>query len=390
MDMVATGIPGFDLIAAGGMPSQRASLVTGTAGTGKTIFAAQFLVEGIRQAQEAGVFVTLEDSPDDLRMAMQSIGWDLAAFEADGKLVFVDGSALVGEEEPLVGDYDLDGLLARIQAAIAKVGARRLAIDAVTALFARFPDAVLVRSELFRITRAIRGMGVTSVITSERTTDDGDISRYGIEEFVVDNVIVLRNVREAELRRRTLEILKMRGVPHRRGEFPFVIVPGRGIEVVPLSTIPLQHPSTSVRTAFGNPELDGMPGGGLYRDSTTLVSGQTGVGKTLTAIEFIAGGAAAGERGLFLGFEESREQLIRNARAWGHDIERLESAGSLRMLCEYPESASLEDRLIRIKDLIADFHPQRLVLDTLSALHRLASEKTFRNFILGLTMLVKR
>lgn len=390
MDLMATGIPGFDLIAGGGMPRGRVTLISGTAGAAKTILAVQFLVEGIRKAQESGVLVTLEETPDDLRASMRSLGWDLAAFEAAGKLVFVDGSSLVGEAEDVVGDYDLGGLLVRIEAAIRRVGARRLALDAVTALFARFPDPIRVRAELFRITRAIRAMGVTSVITSERATDDGEISRYGVEEFVADNVVVLRNVLEVELRRRTLEILKMRGVPHRRGEFPMVIVPGRGIEVAPLSAVPLEHPASSQRTTSGNAVLDEMLGGGLYCGSMTLVSGQTGVGKTLTAIEFAVGGAAAGDRCLFFGFEESREQLFRNARAWGRDLERLEGEGALRFVCEYPESASLEDRLVRMKDLIDEFRPRRLVLDPLSALHRLASQKTFRDFVIGLTMLVKQ
>lgn len=390
LELMATGIPGFDLVAAGGLPQHRVTLVLGSAGTGKTIFAAQFLVEGIRRAGQPGVFVTLEESPEDLRASMHSLGWDLAAFEEEGTLAFVDGSSLVAEEEALVGDYDLGGLLARIQAAIGKVGAKRLAMDAITALFARFPDPIRVRSEFFRIARAIRNMGVTSVVTSERNANEAEISRYGVEEFVVDNVIIVRNELEEELRRRTLEILKMRGVPHRRGHFPLVIVSGRGIEVLPLSATPLAHPSTTVRTTSGNAVLDGMCGGGLYRGSTTLVSGPTGVGKTLMATEFVAGGAAVGERCLFLGFEESREQLFRNARAWGRDLERLEAEGCVRLICEYPENQSLEDRLVHIKDIVDEFRPHRLVLDTMSTLNRLASNRTFRDFALGLTMLIKR
>jgi circadian clock protein KaiC len=390
IELLATNIPGFDLIAAGGLPLNRVTLVSGTAGAGKTVFATQFLVEGIRQADESCVFVTLEESPDDLRASMRPLGWNLAQFEAEGKLAFVDGSSLAGEEEPLIGDYDLGGFLARIRAATAKLGAKRLAIDAITALFARFPDPAKVRSELFRINRALREMGVTSVMTSERANDDAEISRYGAEEFVADNVILVRNVREGELRRRPLEILKMRGVPHRRGEFPFVITHGRGLEVLPLSGIPLQHPSTTVRTTSGNAVVDRMCNGGIFRGSTTLVSGQTGVGKTLMATEFAAGGAAVGERCLFIAFEESREQLFRNARAWGHDLARLEADGWLQVVCEYPESASLEDRLVRIKDSIGEFRPHRIVLDPITALHRLASDRIFRDFILGLTMLTKR
>lgn len=388
--LLATGIPGFDAIAMGGLPADRVTLVSGTAGAGKTVLATHFLVEGIRQANEASVFVSLEEPTDDIRASMVSLGWDISAFEAAGKWVFIDGAAHLDEEDALIGDYDLGGLLARIQAAVVRVDAKRLVLDAVTALFSRFSDRGKVRSELFRIGQTLRALGVTTLMTSERASDHADVSRYEVEEFVADNVIILRNGLDDELRRRTLEILKMRGVPHRRGEFPFVIIPGRGVEVVPLSAIPLQHRSTNVRTTYGNAQLDAMCEGGAFRDSITLVSGPTGAGKTLMASGFAAGGAAVGERCLMLGFEESRDQLFRNAKGWGHDFERLESDGWLKTVCEYPEAQSLEDRLVSIRDMIRDFRPQRLVLDTMTALHRLASTKSFRDFTLGLSSLLKR
>jgi circadian clock protein KaiC len=386
--LLKTGIPGFDLVAMGGLPLNRTTLVTGSAGSAKTIFAVQFLVEGIRQADERCVFVTLEESPADIRSNMLSFGWDIARWETEGKWAFVDGSPPDSEEE-LIGDYDLGGLLARIHAAVVRLGARRLALDAVSMLYTRFRDQGRIRSELFRISRAIRKMNVTSMLTGERSDERGGMVRYDIEEFVADNVIILRNVLEAEQRRRSIEILKLRGAPHRRGEFPFVIINGKGIEVIPLSAIALQHQSTSLRITSGNKGLDDMCDGGLMSDSTTIVSGPTGVGKTLLATGFIAGGAAAGERCLFLSYEESREQLFRNATAWGYDFARLEDEGLLRVVCEYPESASLEDRLIGIKDLVLEFQPQRMVLDSLTSLKRLGSAKSFRDFILGLTSYTK-
>lgn len=386
--LLKTGIPGFDLIAMGGLPLNRTTLVTGSAGSAKTIFAVQFLVEGIRQADERCVFVTLEESPADIRSNMLSFGWDIARWEAEGKWAFIDGSPPDTEEE-LIGDYDLGGLLARIHAAVARLGARRLALDAVSILFARFRDQGRIRSELFRISRAIKKMNVTSMLTGERSDENGGMSTYDIEEFVADNVIILSNVLEAEQRRRTIEILKLRGAPHRRGEFPFVIINGKGIEVIPLSAIALQHKSTNLRITSGNKGLDGMCDGGLMSDSTTIVSGPTGVGKTLLATEFIAGGAATGERCLFLSYEESREQLFRNASAWGCDFARFEDAGLLRVVCEYPETASLEDRLIGIRALVLEFQPQRIVLDSLTSLKRLGSAKSFRDFILGLTAFTK-
>lgn len=388
--LLPTGIPGFDLLAMGGLPRNRSTLVSGTVGSAKTVFVTQFLVEGIRQAGEPCVFVALEESPDDIRSNMLSLGWDIARWEADAMWVFVDGSPPVDQEETLIGDYDLGGLLARIQAAVAKIGARRLAVDAISALFMRFGDTRKIRAELLHISRALRHMNVTSVMSSERSMDYGEIGRYGVEEFVADNVIILRNVLEAELRRRTLEILKMRGVPHRRGEFPFVITNGKGIQVVPLSAIPLAHKSLSVRATFGNARLDSMCDGGPFRDSTTLVSGPTGSGKTLIATEFAAGTVTAGGRCLFLGFEESRDQLLRNAAAWGRNFAQMESDGQLQVICEYPESTSLEDRMIRIKEIVDEFRPNGIVFDSLTSLGRVASEKSLRDFIIGLTAFIKQ
>jgi circadian clock protein KaiC len=388
--LLPTGIPGFDLLAMGGLPKNRTTLVSGTAGSAKTVFVTQFLVEGIRQAGEPCVFVTLEETPDDIRSNMLSLGWDIPRWEADGLWLFVDGSPPAEQEEVLIGDYDLGGLLARMRAAVAKVGAKRLIMDAIGALFIRFSDQRRIRAELFRISRALRDMQVTAVMSSERTTDNGEIGRYGVEEFVADNVIILRNVLDAELRRRTLEILKLRGVPHRRGEFPFVVTDGKGIEVVPLSAIPLQHKSSNLRATFGNVGLDQMCNGGPFRDSTTLVSGPTGAGKTLMATEFAAGAAGAGERCLFLGFEESRDQLIRNAAGWGRNFAQMEADGLLQLICEYPESTNLDDRLIRIKDVVRQFRPHRLVLDSLSSLGRFASPRTLRDFVFGLTAFIKQ
>ncbi len=388
--LLQTGIAGLDLLIMGGLPQNRTTLVSGTTGSAKTIFVTQFLVEGIRQAGEPCVFVTLEESPDDIRSNMLSLGWDIARFEADAMCLFADGSPSVEQEDVLVGDYDLGGLLARIQAAVTKVGAKRLAMDGIGAIFIRFNDQSRIRSELFRITRTLRSMHVTSVMSCERATDYGEIGRYGVEEFVVDNVIILRNVLEAELRRRTLEILKLRGVSHRRGEFPFVVINGKGIDVVPLSAIPLEHKSSSMRATFGNAGLDRMCNGGPFRDSTILVSGPTGAGKTLMATEFAAGAATTGERGLFLGFEESRDQLFRNAANWGHNFTQMETDGLLRVICEYPESANLDDRLIRIKEIMSQFRPHRLVLDNLSSLGRFSSAKSQRDFVLGLTAFIKQ
>jgi circadian clock protein KaiC len=384
-----TGIPGFDIIAAGGLPKNRTTLLSGTAGSGKTIFAMQFLAVGIA-AGNPGVFVTFEESPRDIRQNMRSFGWDLAEWEEEGKLAIVDASPDPDVEAVESGSFDLGALLARLEHAVARVGAERAAIDSLGAMFSQFSDQALVRGELFRISLALRKMGVTSVMTAERTLDYGPIARFGVEEFIADNVMVLRNVLEDERRRRTVEILKFRGTDHQKGEFPFSIVADAGFVVIPLSGMRLRQRSSDVRISSGSAGLDAMCGGGFFRDSVILVSGATGTGKTLTVTQFLAGGAAAGERTLLLAFEESREQLVRNARGWGIDLPAMEQDGLLRVVCEYPEVTGLEDWLLRIRKQVAAYEPQRLALDSLSALERGGSTRAFREFVIGLTSFLKQ
>ena len=389
IEKLETGIPGFDLITAGGLPRGRTTLVAGTAGSAKTVFAAQFLAEGLRKHGQAGVFVSFEESPEDIRRNVRSLGWDVAAWEAEGRWAFVDGSLQPGHEAEVVGGYDLGALLARIEAAVRRTGAARVSVDSLGAVFARFDQPLLVRAELLRIVMALRAMGVTAVLTAERTHEYGDIARYGVEEFVADNVVILRNILEESKRRRSVEVLKLRGTSHQKGEFPMTIMPGEGVVVIPISAIQLKQRSSDVRISSGNQALDEMCGGGFFRDSIVLVSGATGTGKTLMTTEFVAGGVARGERALLFAFEESREQLFRNARGWGHDFEALEADGHLRVLCEYPEVLSLEDHLIRMKAAIEEMRPHRVAVDSLSALERVSTTKTFREFVIGLTSFIK-
>lgn len=384
-----TAIEGFDLIAAGGLPAGRSTLISGTSGSAKTVFAAQFIAAGIAHAGESGVFVTFEEAPEDIRHNMAGFGWDIAAWETESKWAFVDASPEPGEPPITAGGYDLGALLARIEFAVRKVAARRVALDSLGGVFAQLDDDATIRRELFRIARALRKMGVTSIITAERTEEYGSISRYGVEEFVSDNVIVLRNALDEEVRRRTIEVLKFRGTGHQKGEWPFTIVPGQGVVVLPLSALELKQKSSDMRISSGSEELDAMCGGGFFRDSIILVSGPTGTGKTLITTEFLAGGDAAGERCLLFAFEESREQLIRNASGWGVDFLRLESEGRLKLICAYPESASLEDHLISMKREIETFRPDRVAVDSLSALERVAPLKSFREFVIGLVSFVK-
>jgi circadian clock protein KaiC len=384
-----TGMASFDVIAKGGLPINRTTLLSGTAGSGKTVFAVQFLASGIVDRGEPGVFVTFEESAADIRANMQSFGWDLAAWERQGLLAFVDASPDPNIEVIEVGSFDLGALLARVDNAVRKVNAKRVSVDSLGAVFSQFSDQSIVRRELFRIAWGLKSMGVTALLTAERTQDYGPVARYGVEEFIADNVMVLRNVLEDESRRRTIEILKFRGTDHQKGEYPFTIVPDGGLVVIPLSAIQLKQKSSDVRISSGDVELDAMCGGGFFQDSVILVSGATGTGKTLTVTQFLDGGARVGERCLLLAFEESREQLFRNAIGWGVDFERMERDGVLRVVCDYPEVATLEDWLLHIQRIVAEFKPSRVALDSLSALERVGTVKAFREFVIGFTSFIK-
>lgn len=389
LERLETGIPGFDVVSGGGLPLARATLVTGTPGSAKTVFATQFLAEGITQYDQPGVFVTFEEPADDIRRNAASLGWPVADWEGAGKWVFVDCTLPPDETTAFVGDYDLAGLRARVAAAVERVGAHRIAVDSLSAAFARLPDRENLRLELARLSLELKRLGATPLVTAERDPDAPGSTHYSMEEFVADNVIVLRNQMEGEKRRRSLEILKMRGARHEKGQFPFTVASGRGVVVIPIVATRLSHPTSDVRTTTGVPELDRMCGNGFFRDAVILVAGATGTGKTLICTEFAAGGAAAGEKCLFISLEESRDQLFRNALHWGKDLPRMVEDGRVRVESLYPESTSLEELLVHIEDLLDEFKPARIVVDSLSAIERITSPRGFREFAVGVTSLLK-
>ncbi|MCB1217851.1 circadian clock protein KaiC [bacterium] len=389
LEAMETGITGFDQIAMGGLPKGRTTLVAGTAGSGKTVIALEFLANGVTKFDEPGVIVTFEETPLDLIRNVESFGWDLQQMLDDNKLAIVNATPEPGEAVIESGSYDLSALVARIEHAIREIGAKRVILDAVGALFPQFSDSSVVRNELRRIHNGLRGMGVTTLITLERTEEEGGVGRFGVEEFVADNVVILRNRLDNEKRRRTIEILKFRGAPHQKGEYPFTIDVDDGVTVIPLSAIELKQKSSDIRVSSGVAELDRMCGGGMYRDSIILVSGATGTGKTLTVTEYIKAAIRSGERALLFGSEESREQIMRNASNWGADFEQAEKDGILRIVCRYPEVMSLEDHLIQMKRDIRDFRPARVAVDSMSAFERVSSGKSFREFVIGLTSHIK-
>ncbi|MFP5219118.1 MAG: circadian clock protein KaiC [Actinomycetes bacterium] len=385
---VETGIPGFDHVTMGGLPRRRATVLAGQAGSAKTVFAAQFLAEGVQRGQP-GVFVTLEEPADDLRANFTTLGWAVEEWEKAGDWAFVDASPLM-RDDGTVHDFGLSVLSAQIGHAVDRTGAERVVVDSLNSVLS-LDDQGVARQHLRALIADLRGMGLTTILTVETQGDPGTtLSRHGIEEFVADSVVLLRNIREEKARRRTVEVLKMRGSMHRKGDYPFTVLPGMGVVVLPMSGVLLSSGSSDVRVSSGNPGVDELCHGGFFRDSITLVSGATGTGKTLLATEFLAGGASAGERVLLLAYEESPDQIFRNAAGWGHDFERYERDGLLKVVALYPEVASLDDHLVEIREVIDGFRPTRVAIDSLSALERVSSGAGYREFIIGLTSYVKQ
>jgi circadian clock protein KaiC len=386
---VETGIPGFEAITMGGLPFRRAAVLAGEAGSGKTVFGTQFLAEGIRRG-EAAVFVTLEEPAGDLRANMATLGWDAAAWEAAGELAIVDASPLVRDDGALA-PYSFETLAAQIGHAVDATGAQRLVLDSLNTVLA-FEDNIAVgRQKLRRLISSLRAMGLTVILTVETPDDPGTtLSRFGIEEFVADSVILLRHIHEGKIRRRSVEVLKMRGAMHRKGDFGFTVLPGQGVVVLPQAVIQYGQETDPRRIPSGNVGIDALSGGGYFHDSIVLVNGPTGSGKTLLATEFLAGGAAAGERVLLLSYEESPGQLFRNAAAWGIDLLQYQQKGLLKVVALYPEVASLDDHLIEIMEVVDSFRPSRIVVDSLSSLERIGSSSTYREFVIGLAAFVKQ
>ena len=331
--------------------------------------------------------VTFAERPEDLIANVESFGWDLGGLVRDGHLAIVDATP---DTELLVsGRFDLGGLTARIAHALSEVNGTRLFMDPIDALFEEFSDVAEVRRAFAAMLRALRPLGATALISAERPSEDGSITRYGAEEFAVDNVIVMRNVREEERRRRTIEVLKLRGADHHRGEFPFVINAITGVEIVPFSPIEGDDSGSPERISLGNADLDAMCGGGMYRDALMMITGATGTGKTLIGLQFMVAGIKAGERVLYLSFEESRWQLERNAAAWGMDLTSSEHAGQSRDRLALPRPRRARGPACRAQAHGRGSHPKRLVLDSITAVEHNAPQNAFREFSVGLSGFLK-
>jgi circadian clock protein KaiC len=361
----ATGIQGFDEITGGGLPAGRPTLVCGTAGCGKTLFGVEFLVRGAVEHDEPGVFVSFEEGVTELIANVASLGFDLADLMARKK-IFIDHIHVERSEIEETGEYDLEGLFIRLGAAIDAVGAKRVVLDTLETLFSALPNEGILRAELRRLFRWLKDRGVTALITAERGA--GTLTRHGLEEYVSDCVILLDMRMHDQVATRRLRVVKYRGSAHGTNEYPFLIH-ARGLSVLPITSAGLQHKVSDERISTGIERLDAMLGGrGLYRGSSVLVSGTAGSGKTSLAGTMVAAACRRGEPCLYLAFEESEAQILRNMRSIGMDLEPFVRSGLLRFRAIRPTLLGLEMHLAEMHRLLDELEPGVCVVDPITNL----------------------
>lgn len=359
-----TGIEGFDDLTLGGLPSGRPSLVCGSAGCGKTLFASTFLINGARHFGEAGVFVTFEERPVDIVDNVQSLGFDLQGL-IDQERILIEHIAIDPTEVAEVGDYDLEALFLRLEFAVDQIGAKRIVLDTIESLFSAFQNPAVLRAEIRRLFDWLKQKGLTAAITGER--GDGTLTRQGLEEYVSDCVILLDHRVESQISTRRLRIVKYRGTAHGTNEYPFLIDED-GFGVLPVSSLGLNHKVFEDRISTGVIDLDDMmSGGGFYRGSSVLITGVAGSGKSSLSGMMADAACRRGERALYLSFEESEAQTVRNMKSIGTDLGRWIEAGQLRYIAARPTFYSLEMHLAVMLREIARFKPSLVVLDPISA-----------------------
>lgn len=362
---VATGIDGFDAITFGGLPKGRPSLVCGAAGCGKTLFATTFLVNGATRFGEPGVFMSFEERAEDLVANVASLGYDLDALVAQGQLA-IDHVRVERSEIEETGEYDLEGLFIRLGFAVDSIGAKRVVLDTIETLFAGFSDETVLRAELRRLFGWIKDRGLTAIITGER--GDGQLTRQGMEEYVSDCVVLLDNRVEDQITTRRLRVVKYRGSAHGTNEYPFLI-DADGISVLPVTSADLDYALPEGVVSTGIPGLDAMlEPGGFHRGTSILISGEAGTGKTMIASSMIDAACARDERCMAFVFEESGQQITRNARSIGLDLARHVESGLLRFEAARPSLYGLEMHLARMHRDLDRFEPTLVVIDPLSAL----------------------
>ncbi len=362
LEKAPTGIQGLDEITFGGLPKGRPTLICGSAGCGKTLMGVEFLVRGAMEYGEPGVLMAFEETEAELAKNVASLGYDLYDLIEKKKLI-IDYVHVERSEIEEAGEYDLEGLFIRLGLAIDSIGAKRVVLDTIEAIFSGFPNANILRAELRRLFRWLKTKGVTAVITGER--GEGALTRHGLEEYVSDCVILLDHRVNDQMSTRRLRVVKYRGSLHGTNEYPFLI-DEEGISVLPVTSLGLDHKISFERVSSGVQRLDAMLGGGYYRGSTILVSGTAGTGKSSMAGHFAEAACRAGERCLYVASEESPDQIMRNMHSIGIDLAGWVKKGLLKFDAERPNIYGLEMHLLRIHKLISQYQPPAVVLDPIT------------------------
>jgi circadian clock protein KaiC len=362
---VPTGIAGLDEITLGGLPKGRPTLVCGGAGSGKTQLGMAFLVNGARVYDEPGVFVAFEETPRELSQNFASLGYGIDELIRQKKLV-VDYVYVERSEIEETGEYDLEGLFVRLGHSIDSIGAKRIVLDTIEVLFSGLSNHAILRAELRRLFRWLKEKGITALITGERGT--GQLTRHGLEEYVSDCVVLLDQRVENQIATRRIRVVKYRGTTHGTDEYPFLI-DENGISVLPVTSLKLEHPASTQRMSSGIDRLDAMLGGkGYYKGSTILVSGTAGTGKTTLVCTAVDAACRRGERCLYLAFEESPDQIMRNMRSVGLDLKQWEKKGLLQFNASRPTAFGLEMHLLSTHKAVDAFKPSLVVIDPISNL----------------------
>ena len=386
LEKTPTGIPGFDEISEGGLPKGRTTIVCGGAGCGKTMLGIEFLVRGAQEYNEPGVLMAFEETPEDISRNVASLGFDIEAL-ANQKKLFLDFISVEPHEIQESGDYDLEGLFIRLQSAVEAVGAKRVMFDTLEALFSGFRNPGILRAEFRRLFRWLKDRGLTTVITAER--GEGTLTRHGLEEYVSDCVILLDHRIKDQISARRLRIVKYRGTKHGADEYPFLI-DERGMSILPLTSLQLQHTVSNERVSSGVPDLDEMlEGKGYFRGSSVLITGTAGSGKTTLAASFVDAACRRGERCLYIDFEESRDQVARNMSSVGLDLDQWTKKGLLTHEAWRPTQFGIEMHLLRIHKFIEKVKPQCVVIDPITNLLNGSSDKEVYSMLMRLLDFLK-
>lgn len=376
-----TGIIGLDEITEGGLPKGRPTLICGEAGTGKTLFSIEFIVNGATKYKEPGVFVAFEEKSEELATNVASLGFDLNQLIADKK-IRVDHVHIDRTEIEETGEYDLEGLFIRLGYAIDSIGAKRVVLDTIENLFSGLENEGILRAELRRLFVWLKDKGVTAIITGER--GEGKLTRQGLEEYVSDCVIVLDHRIQSQISTRRLRVLKYRGSVHGTNEYPFLIDED-GISVLPVTSLKLNHSVSTKKVSSGIPTLDDMLGGkGFFKGSSVLVSGTAGTGKTSIAAYFAQETCKRNERCLFLAFEESPQQIIRNLKSINVDLEPYVNKGLLKFYASRPTVYGLEMHLVVFYKLVQEFKPSTVILDPITNLITVGDQNEVKSILIRL------